>query len=419
MRFRWGLSGLGPLLLHAPVVAAQDGWSVTPMAHAVGVLTRSDPIPYGGDLTELRIVHPTLAGVASGFNARLLITGTLNLERFTIPNGELSPGSWGEGFVDRRHPHTTIHELNVAAVDILGAVDRAGRLGIVAGKGFVAFGTDDPMIRPLLRYPVNHHLAQILERAVVIVQYDVRLATLELSWFNGDEPESPGQWPLLRLPDGRWRFGDSRAARLTVRPVSAIEVQASVAGVHSPEHRLGAGGDADKTSVSARWQDAPAWGERYALVEWARTSELGGAFRFQSALAEASARRGRWTAAYRFERTDRPEEERLGDPFRSLRPHIENSILGVTRWTLHTVRLGRDVTSADAAFRLTPFAETTIGRVSAVGRGFFDSGSTYDGNRAGSISIGVSAGWGMRAHRMGRYGVLALPQGSTTSQHAH
>ena len=398
---------------------AQQAWSVDPMAHAVLVLTRSDPIPYGADLTELRIVHPTVAAVASGFRGRLLITGTLNFERFTIPNGELTPGTWGEGFVDRRHPHTTIHELNLAAVDVLGDLDRGGRLGIVAGKGFVPFGTDDPMMRPVLRYPVNHHLAQILERAVVIAQYDLPMLTLELAWFNGDEPERPGQLPLLRLPDGKWRFGDSRAARLTVRPLGALEMQGSIANVHSPEHRLGAGGDADKTSVSARWQDAPAWGERYALLEWTRTSELGGAFRFQSALAEASVRHARWTAAYRFERTDRPEEERLEDPFRSLRPHIENSILGVTRWTLHTVRVGRDLTRDDAPFRLAPFAEATIGRVAAVGRGFFDTPSTYEGNRAGSVSIGVSAGWGMRTHRMGRYGVLALPRGSTSAQHAH
>ena len=44
----------------------------------------------------------------------------------------------------------------------------ATRLSLTAGKGFAPFGTDDPMSRPVLRYPVNHHLAQILERAVAI-----------------------------------------------------------------------------------------------------------------------------------------------------------------------------------------------------------------------------------------------------------
>ena len=387
------------------------------MAHATLLLTRADPIPYGGDLTELRIVHPTLSTVAR-FRGRLLLTGTLNLEGLTIPGGELTAGAWGEGFVDRRHPHTTVHELNIAAVDLLGPLDGGGRLGLVVGKGFVPFGTDDPMMRPIIKYPVNHHLAQILERAIAIVQYDVRWITLEVAWFNGDEPERPGQWPLLRLPDGRWRFGDSRAARVTVRPMRALELQGSAADVHSPEHRLGAGGDADKRSLSARWHDTPGWGERHALVEWARTSELGGAFVFRSALAEGMLRRARWSAAYRFERTERPEEERLDDPFRSLRPHIENSILGVTCWTLHTVRVSRDLTPPERSLQLMPFIEGTFGRVRAVERGFFDVAAAYESNRAGTLSIGLAAGWGMRGHRMGRYGVLAPPH-SSSSQHVH
>ena len=389
------------------------------MAHVVTILTRADPTPYGGALTELRIVHPTLAAVLAHRSGRLQLTGTLNLEGLAIPNGELSPGAWGEGFVDRRHPHTTVHELNVAAIDILGDLDGRARLGLVAGKGFVPFGTDDPMMRPIARYPVNHHLAQILERAVAIAQYDLRPVTLEVAWFNGDEPERPGQWPLIRLPDGRWRFGDSRAARATLRPLAALEVQGSIARVHSPEHRLGAGGDADKRSVSARWSDRSARGERYALLEWARTSELGGAFVFRSALAEGMVRRGPWSLAYRFEQTERPEEERLLDPFRSLRPHHENSILGVTRWTLNTVRLSRAVTPPQASLDVTPFVEATIGRVSSAERGFFDVGAAYESNRARSLSLGVAAGWRMRGHRMGRYGVLARPHHAPDAAHVH
>lgn len=411
----------GGLFLGAPcaAVAAQESWAFMPMAHAVGVLTRADPVPYGESLTELRVVHPTLGVIAAGLDGRLRFTGTLNLESLTIPDGELTPGAWGEGFVDRRHPHSTIHELNIAMVDVLGALDRAGRLGLVVGKGFAPFGTDDPMMRPLLKYPVNHHLAQILERAVAIVQYDVSVLTLEAAWFNGDEPERPGQWPLLRRPDGGWRFGDSRAARLTVRPLRTLEMQASVAEVRSPEHREGAGGDADKASLSARWSDTPAWGERYALIEWARTSELGGFFVFRSALAEVMVRRGAWTLAYRFERTERPEEERLDDSFRSLRPHLENSILGITRWTLNTVQVSRGLTPLDSPLELSPFVEATVGRVDAVGRGLFDVAAAYDSNRATSLSLGITAGWRMRDHRMGRYGVLALPRPGPAGQHVH
>ena len=402
----------------APALA-QDRWTVAPMAHAVGLLTRADPVAYGGSLTELRVVHPTLAAIVSGPGGHLRFTGTLNLEGLTIPGGELTAGAWGEGFVDRRHPHTTVHELNAAVVDVLGTLDRGGRLGLVAGKGFVPFGTDDPMMRPLIKYPVNHHLAQILERAVAIVQYDLSAITLEAAWFNGDEPEQPNQWPLLRRPDGRWRFGDSRAARITLRPWRALELQGSFAEVHSPEHREGAGGAADKVSISTRWSDAPPWGERYAMVEWARTSELGGAFVFRSALAEAMLRRGHWSMAYRFERTERPEEERLFDTFRSLRPHLENSILGVTRWTLNTVRVSRDLALPGPGLDVAPFAEATVGRVESVGRGFFDAGAAYESNRAGTLSIGLTAGWRMRGHRMGRYGVLAPPHRGDAPQHVH
>jgi len=388
------------------------------MAHGVVAATRAAPTPFGGARTELRLVQPTLMAEVAALDARIRFTGTLNLEAITIPGGELTPGAWGEGFIDRRHPHTVVHELNVAAIDLLGSLDGRGRMAIVAGKGFVPFGTDDPMVRPLLKYPVNHHLAQILERAIAVLQYDVGPVTLEAALFNGDEPERPGQWPLLRLPDGGWRFGDSWSGRATVRPIARLELQGSYADVHSPEHRLGAGGDADKLSISARWHDQPAWGECYALAEWARTSELDGFFVFRSVLAEGMARRGRWSAAYRFEQTDRPEEERLFDPFRSQRPHLENSILGITRWTLHTVRLSRDVAGPRARIQIMPFVEGTFGRVTETRDGVFDVVGTYGSNRARSLSIGITAGWRGRGHRMGRYGVLASSHASNGALHS-
>jgi hypothetical protein len=387
------------------------------MAHAVAAVTRVDPTPYGGPLTEIRIVQPTLMADVTALDERLRLTATLNLEGLTIPGGELTVGAWGEGFVDRRHPHTTVHELNIAAIDLLGSLDGGGRAAFVVGKGFVPFGTDDPMVRPLVKYPVNHHLAQILERAVAILQYDAGPVTLETAIFNGDEPERPWQWPLLRRPEGGWRFGDSWSARATIRPVGGLELQGSLADVHSPEHRPGAGGDSDKLSLSARWHDAPGWGERYALAEWARTSELEGFFVFQSVLAEGMARRAQWSAAYRFEQTERPEEERLFDPFRSQRPHLENSILGTTRWTLHTVRLAYDVAVPVGQLRIAPFVEATLGRVAVVGDGVFDLAATYGSNRASSATVGITAGWGGRGHRMGRYGVLATPHSSRMPHH--
>ncbi len=187
------------------------------------------------------------------------------------------------------------------------------------------------MTRPPLRYPVNHHLAQILERAVAIAAVRRGGVSGEIGLFNGDEPERPGQWPRVG-----GRFGDSWAARLTAEPAAGLELQGSHAHVHSPEHRPGAGTDQKKWSFSARWEGVLDRRRTYGLVEWARTSEAEGFFVFSSLLAEGAWSAGRHRLYYRFERTERPEEQRISD-FRSLRPHLENSILGVTRWTIHTL----------------------------------------------------------------------------------
>jgi hypothetical protein len=137
-------------------------------AHGVLVYTNVDPIPGDRSLGEVRLVQPTIMAHGGTASNRLRMLATLNLEGLTIPDGELTPGAWGEGFVDRRHPHTYLHELMLTFDDLLGQADGRARLSISAGKGFAPFGTDDPMSRPVLRYPVNHHLAQILERAVAM-----------------------------------------------------------------------------------------------------------------------------------------------------------------------------------------------------------------------------------------------------------
>lgn len=405
----------------ASALPAQSGFRVEPMAQAVLLGTHVDPIPFGGSKTEVKIVQPVLMAELRGLQGRLHATATLDLEGLTIPGGELTPGAWGEGFVDRRHPHTTVHELNVAGVDLLGRLDGRGRLGVVIGKGFVPFGSDDPMSRPINRYPVNHHFSQILERAITIGQYEFGPVTVEAALFNGDEPERPGQWPLIKKATGEWRFGDSWSTRVTIHPFRGLEVQGSRATVHSPEHREGAGSDVVKSSASLRWQDHPAWGERYVMAEWARTSELNGFFVFHSVLAEGMVRRGRWSGAYRFERSDRPEEERLFDPFRTKRPHFENSILGIGRWTLHTIHFGRELIDPARRIQLTLFAEGTLGKVAKQDRSIFDPVGLYGTNAVRQLSLGATVGWGIRGHRMGRYGVLAhgAPMSSMNDNHLH
>jgi hypothetical protein len=364
-------------------------------------------VPGGEGLAELRIVQPTLMLRAEG-SAHLSLLATLNLEGATIEDGELTPGAWGEGFVDRRHPHTYLHELLLIADDLLRGADGPASISLTAGKGFAPFGTDDPMTRPMLRYPVNHHLAQILERAVAVAAVRRGGVSGEIGLFNGDEPERPGQWPRIG-----GRFGDSWAARLTAEPVVGLELQGSHAQVHSPEHRPGAGTDQSKWSLSARWDGRLERGPEYALVEWARTSEAGGFFVFSSLLAEGAWSAGRHRLHYRFERTARPEEQRVS-AFRSLRPHLENSILGITRWAIHTVGYSSP-SLVRSGVVIQPVVELSLGRIAKVGGGLFDVRQLYGKESFWSWTLGMRVEFGGGIHRMGRYG--AAMGGGRLHQH--
>jgi len=282
-------------------------------------------------------------------------------------------------------PHTLVHQLML----VVGSP----RFFAGAGKGFVPFGTDDPMTRPVVRYPVNHHLSQILERAVGFAGARAGPVMLEGALFNGDEPVSPGSWPAMS------RFGDSWATRLTVMPVPGLEAQISYAFVHSPENRPGAGPDDAKLSASARWER----GRWYGLVEWAHTRTAGGAFVFRSGLAEGACTLGSQRPYLRVERSDRPEEERLfASPFRTRRPLFENSILGITRWTVVTAGDAMELRRTRRV-RLAPFVEGSYLGIARVGGGVFDPQIQYGRTKGFEVSAGVRLAAGMRMPRMGRY----------------
>ena len=368
-------------------------------AHGVLLSTYADPVPRDRSLAEIRVVQPTIMAHAGAFSSRLRLVGTLNLEGLTIPDGELTPGAWGEGFIDRRHPHTYVHELMLTGEQELSGPHGRVRASLSVGRGFAPFGTDDPMVRPAARYPVNHHLAQILERAVAIAGLSAGPLAVEAGLFNGDEPERPGQWPKLS------RFGDSWSGRVTVLPLAQLELQGSYAMVHSPEHRPGSGTYQHKWSVSARWDGRVSGSPVYGLAEWGRTSEAEGLFVFHTLLGESAWTTGRSRLHYRFERTERPEEERTLNPFRSVRPHLENSIQGITRWTIHTAGYGFRVENSEAGFSGMPFVELSYGRMAPVGGGIFDIRTFYGKTSFWSLSAGLRVDLGMTMHRMGRYGV--------------
>jgi hypothetical protein len=382
-------------------------WETSGAAQVVPILTQATPTAGRRSLTEAYLTQPVLMGQASVFSGGLVAHGMLNLEGATLARGELNTGTYGEGYVDRRHPHSYVHELVATARADVAVGRRPAAVSLTVGRGFAPFGSDDPMSRPFEKYPVNHHLAQLLERLVVVAAVRAGPLTLEGGVFNGDEPTNPRSVP-------KWsRFGDSWSARATVRPALGVEIAASAARVESPEFTEGFGLDQRKSSAVLRIEQAVAGGagSRYLFAEWARThDDRRGrlAFTYSSFLAEgAYCRRGRW-GAVRVERTIRPEEERLIDPFRNPRPQIEFAILGRTRWTAVTAAVGTNVARV-GVLTVAPFVEATYARPESVeDLAAFVPRDFYGSDRLWLLSFGARVKLGHLTRRMGRYGVAAI-----------
>ncbi|MDZ7635027.1 MAG: hypothetical protein U5L72_11630 [Bacteroidales bacterium] len=116
---------------------------------AIGVVTHATPGALGVDVTEGYLTQPMLLGTLRLADGALVAIGTLNLEGLTLRRGEINPGVYGEGFIDRRHPHTYLHEA------ILGTIRRAGplQLSVFAGKGFVPSAPMTPDGPPVREVP--------------------------------------------------------------------------------------------------------------------------------------------------------------------------------------------------------------------------------------------------------------------------
>lgn len=245
----------------------------------------------------------------------------------------------------------------------------------------------------------------ILERLIVIGAVRRGPVMVEAGLFNGDEPLSAGD--LGRVG----RFGDSWSARATLLPTSWLEVQASHASVASPEQPFGGGLDHKIWHAPGRLSRATARNDIYALIEVGRTGEFSGeieAFHFHTVLAEAAWRAGPWRAAVRFENSDRPEEERLTDLFRTVRPATDNSILSTTRWTSYGVQLSRTVTPG--ALRAEPLLEISRLRPRANQQpAVVEPVALYGSASLWSLSLGMRTTFGLRHTHMGRYGAALSP----------
>jgi hypothetical protein len=404
---------LGPLAAGAQSVHTAGIFEIG--AQAIGVVTRVSPAIHGRDLTEGYLTQPAVMAMLTPWREALTLKATADLEGLTVKRGELTPGIQGEGYIDRRHPHTYLHELLVTSGHRFWA-DGVSGASITVGKGFAPFGTDDPMARPFEKYPINHHLAQILERAVAIGALRTGQWIFEAAAFNGDEPTSPGDVP------NRSRYWDSWSGRITFVPWPQGEFQTSYARVKSPEDPAGGGADQRKQSASIRLEDAQHSG--YALFEWARTGDYVGStrtFNFTSLLAETSARYDRVSGALRIESTERPDEERLADEFRTPVPATDLSIEGRSRWAIITARVSGSLIDA-RSLSIEPFAEVAHARVTQTLRpSGFDPRQFYGSDRICSISVGAKVAFGMSHMRMGRYGVAipAVPKAGSGRMEMH
>lgn len=391
---------------------------------ATGVFTLASPAYSGRTLRELQLVQPVV--MSSVTWRHFAFAGALNGEGFTLDRGELNAGIFGEGYVDRRHPHTLVHEAMFTwRSPQFAAFSPRVKASVSAsvGKGFVPFGSDDPMTRPLEKYPVNHHHAQILERvqgiAALRFARDWQALVIELATFNGDEPAGPFVPP-------RWsRVGDSWSTRVTAELTQGVEVAASYATVTSPEIQQGGAFDHVQRHTGLRIDRMRANGDaRYLMAEWARTDEIANgqvAFRYHSALVEGTFGWQRARASMRVELTDRAEQSRLLDPLRAPLGHIDFQILGITQWQVTTASLEPPPFSArlrGVTLRGTPFIEVSRAFPSPRNRPTaFEPREFYGRPTLWSLSLGIRLNAGYIHARMGHYGVVTERGTRSKMQH--
>ncbi|HEY6829789.1 MAG TPA: hypothetical protein VI259_23185 [Gemmatimonadaceae bacterium] len=391
-------------------VATLGAWCDSPAqswsagAQAIPLVTPADPTATRSVLTEGYLTQPMFMAHAGWRSIHGVLT--LNFEGLTQSRGELTTGAYGEGYVDRRHPHAYVHELLAGVEDSLGKT----HFSLYAGRGFAPFGSDDPMMRPFEKYPVNHHLAQILERVLVVGAGRIGPVIGEFGVFNGDEPLGPGAPPKYS------RFGDSWSSRLTLMPAPFVEVAASVARVKSPEVPDGHGLDQNKWDVYSRYDRRTSDSRIYGLLEWAHTNEHATGVlttSLTSWMGEAAVCKRDVMAGARLEGADRPEEEALSDPFRTPRPPSDLSNLGVSHWTTLTVALSAP-RLLKKAFSARPFVE--VARIHAAPGnppGLFDANLRYGTSWMWMFSAGVRLKVGTIHDRMGRYGAAMVPEAGT------
>jgi hypothetical protein len=418
------LAALSAIALHALPLAAQQahfpplslggGWQLSAMGQAFPVVTVGAPGGVSGDAlshTGWYLTQPALMAHVASAGHRVVLHTTLNFEGLTQKDGELTFGGWGEGFIDKRHPHTLLHELMVSvnAWNVAG-----GAVSLSAGKGFAPYGTSDPMARPGLKYPTNHHLSQILERWTLNASWLRAGWSLEAGLFGGQEPEGPYDFSNIDS------FGDSWSARVarrwgTAPTETSWEASASFASVTEFAHTVE---ETTRFTNVALMRSGPVAGGRVYVMAEASRSFLADHTDFFSILGEMRWDDGRRQPYARVEYAARPEYDREGlagdDDF--FRYDHDEDPMGRSRWLIVTAAYAQQATPNPWSVR--PFVEVQFHSVVSdegpSARQIFGSSSFW------ALSLGARVILGGDPMRMGSYGVLdPMTEMSRTDAAAH
>jgi hypothetical protein len=390
-------AGMRMDMLMAPL---GGGWRLLGMAQAFSMVTAVAPRDSDSPIhdTESYVTQPVAMVNVEGPGSRLVLRSTFDLEALTQPGGEYNFGGWGEGYIDRRHPHTFLHEA-MLSLDLWNVAGGAASLS--AGKGFAPYGTDDPMSRPVAKYPTNHHLSQLLERWTLNGAWLRGGWSVEAGVFGGQEPDGP--WDLGNLSS----FGNSFSARLAKRfggtgTTAPWELSASYGSV--AESHEGVSHRTALWNAAVRHSQPHRFGGIYALAE-ASASDPEEGDGFWSVLAETQVRIARHRPYYRVEYATRPEYARQGEvgtPGFYRYDHDEEPF-GATRWLIQSLGYEFDLSGGGVATR--PFAEVQHHRVRSE-RSHIDPRLQFGDDGFWTLSAGFRLFFGGGPMRMGSYGVL-------------
>ena len=389
-----GHAGMTMLPLH-------KGWMAFGMAQLFPAATLTTPSDDATPLDRkgLYVTQPALMVNLESPGSRITVRTTLNFEGLTQPAGELTYGAWGEGFIDKRHPHTFLHEA-MLSFNLRNSDD--GGVSLTAGKGFAPYGTDDPMMRPVVKYPTNHHLSQILERWTINGVWANPGWSVEAGLFGGAEPTDP--WDFSNIES----FGDSWSARVTRRIGVGVlgawpwEFAGSFGRVR--EEHDGETAVTRLYNLAVRHEHDHGPTHMYTLVEASLSDPQHGSG-YYSVVGEGSLQRGGHKPYARVEFATRPEWTRQGSPDSRgfFRYDHDAEPIGATRWFIVTGGYGFTATSLP--FSMRPFVEAQFNRADHE-RGPLKPVELYGRRTFWTLSAGFRMFLGGDPMRMGSYGIL-------------